>query len=94
MHSAVSRCASSTTKIEFTPMDGEEVLDYMRRYHPMYEQLDSKLLLRIDDEYAHGMLGNWTNMTKRLHVEMQRRRTGKVTEELIEAAFVRLDATQ
>jgi DNA transposition AAA+ family ATPase len=81
-------------KIEFTPMDGEEVLDYMRRYHPIYEQLDSKLLLRIDDEYAHGMLGNWTNMTKRLHVEMQRRRAGEVTEELIEAAFVRLDATQ
>ena len=65
----------------------------MPRYHPMYEGLDARLLRRIDDEYAHGMIGNWANMTKRLHVEMGRSGAPTVTEELIEAAFVRLDAT-
>lgn len=81
-------------KVEFTPLDRDEIEEYMPRYHPMYERLDLGLLRRIDDEYAHGMIGNWTNMTKRLHVEMRRAGTMRVTEELIDSAFVRLDATR
>lgn len=80
-------------KTEFTPLDRDEIEEHMPRYHPLYEGLDARLLRRIDDEYAHGMIGNWANMTKRLYVEMRRSGAATVTEELIEAAFVRLDAT-
>ncbi len=80
-------------KVEFTYLDREEIEQYMPRYHPMYEPLERRLLHRIDDEYAHGMIGLWANMTKRLHRELSHSGEKLVTEEMIEAAFVRLDAT-
>ncbi|MEJ7785752.1 MAG: ATP-binding protein [Solirubrobacteraceae bacterium] len=80
-------------KVEFTHLDREEIQEYMPRYHPMYVSLERRLLNRIDDEYAHGMIGLWANMTKRLHKELDRGGETEVNEEMIEAAFVRLDAT-
>ena len=66
----------------------------MPRYHPMYQGLEPRLLHRIDDEYAHGMIGLWANMTKRLHKELTRSGQDTVTEAAITAAFVRLDAVR
>lgn len=81
-------------KVEFTHLDHDEVQEYMPRYHPIYEAFQPGLLRRIDDEYAHGMIGLWANMTKRLHKELARSGESAVTEETIDAAFVRLDATR
>lgn len=81
-------------KVEFTRLDPDEVVDYMPRYHPMYQGLEPRLLHRIDDEYAHGMIGLWANMTKRLHKELTRSGQDTVTEAAITAAFVRLDAVR
>lgn len=79
-------------KTEFTHLHDDELDDILARYHPMYAGLAPELLRRIDVKYAHGMFGLWANMTKRLHVELQRRGQHTVTEEAIEAALVRLDA--
>lgn len=79
-------------KTEFTDLEFDEVLDYMPRYHRMYKGLNETLLKRIDSEYAHGKIGLWANMTKRLHKEMLRSSQTVVDDAMITDAFVRLDA--
>lgn len=50
-------------RLPFAPLDPAEVPNLMRRYHPIYKDADTTLLLDIDDAYGHGNLRDWAVFT-------------------------------
>lgn len=85
-------------KTEFLRLDQDEVLDYMPRYHPIYEQIDPAELRYIDGRYGAGNLGRWTNTTKGLCRRMRQLKLqidgtdGPPTRDVIDHLLFRMGA--
>lgn len=50
-------------RVLFTPLSPAEVVQTMRRYHPLYEGVDEELIRFIDLCCGHGNFRNWASFT-------------------------------
>jgi DNA transposition AAA+ family ATPase len=50
-------------RLPFQPIARAEIPALMRDYHPVYADVEDRLLLDIDDTYAHGTLRDWAAFT-------------------------------
>jgi DNA transposition AAA+ family ATPase len=54
-------------RVVFRPLGRRQVLDMVRRYHPLYRDVSEDLVLFIDDHFAHGNFRNWAAFTRSAH---------------------------
>lgn len=52
----------SPRRVEFKPLNGEDVVKVLPAYHPLFRATDKHLLLDIDEQYAHGHVGAWAKL--------------------------------
>lgn len=67
LHSRVARW------VHFTPLEGDELLQALRAFHPLLAAADTRLLARIDETYAKGVFRRWARLTE-IAVPLARRR--------------------
>lgn len=71
------------------PMEEDEVIEHLPRYHALYEHATEKQLLYVDRTFAHGSFRDWAGFT--MTVLRLQRRTGKsaLDDELLHTALVK-----
>ncbi len=50
-------------RVVFNALSGEQVCALLPRYHQLYAGVDNKVLLFVDDHFAHGNLRDWAAFT-------------------------------
>lgn len=50
-------------RVEFLPLSDATILAVIPGYHPLYAEAPRELLLRVNDDYAHGNLRRWAKFT-------------------------------
>ena len=50
-------------RVRFRPLTRADVLGAIPAYHPVYADVDSKLIGLVDDHFAHGNMRNWAAFT-------------------------------
>lgn len=50
-------------RLEFSPLSESEVLQHIPTLHPIYAESEPEVILLVNDYFAFGNLGYWTNFT-------------------------------
>ncbi len=72
--------------VEFPALNEEQVVDFIRQFHPLYQDVDETLLRMIDEEAMHGNLRDWADFTHKA-VSLCKRTNSPLTEEISRNAF-------
>ena len=75
--------------VHFDRLTGEEILEHIPRFHPIYEGADPKLLTEIDDQWGDGTLRNWASFTATAEKLMTENRVG-LSREVVDNALDQL----
>jgi hypothetical protein len=70
-------------KIAFEPLDIDEVIAHIPRFHPVYADVAAELIAEIDDSFAHGNLRDWTKFTVDAVTLMKENNLDHLTEDLV-----------
>lgn len=71
--SVVTRLGGDVTRrVTFDALAGEELLDALRKLHPILETAPAELLGFVDTNYASGLLGKWMSFTREAVAYCQR----------------------
>ncbi len=63
---------------------------FIPKYHPIYEGIDPEMVIRIDDEVAHGSFRRWARFTQRAYARCKREGEQRLTDDIAEAVFTKL----
>jgi len=50
-------------RVSFRPLGPEQVLGAVRRFHPLYQEVDDDLIVLVDCYCGHGNFRNWASFT-------------------------------
>lgn len=71
-------------RVDFTPMEGDELLAALGAYHPVLANTDPDLLLDVDGRWCHGNWRNWHNFLENALPLLGK--SGHLTQRVVRAA--------
>jgi AAA domain len=74
-------------RVAFNAMTFEQVLQIIPQFHPVYHEVDPRLLAMVDDHCAHGNFRAWASFTKRAAKLCAADQVSTVTESIVRAAL-------
>jgi hypothetical protein len=93
-HAALRREPMLSSRIfiwqRFTRLTGDEVLQTIPLYHPIWADADPDDITFADSRAAHGNFRNWARLTAHTRTAMERTGRARVDQEVLRWAFSRL----
>jgi len=77
-------------RVAFTPLTDADVLALIPTYHPIYTDIDPKLLILINDKAGNGRMRNWAGFTATAAGICRTAGCDGVTEAIARAALTQL----
>ncbi|OIJ86492.1 hypothetical protein BIV23_43935 [Streptomyces monashensis] len=74
----------------FTRLTGDEVLQAIPLYHPIWADADPDDITFADSHAAHGNFRNWARLTAHTQTAMERTGWARVDQEVLRWVFSRL----
>jgi hypothetical protein len=74
-------------RVAFSAMTFEQVLQIIPLFHPIYQDVEPRLLAIVDDHCAHGNFRAWASFTKRAAKLCAADRVSTMTEPIVRAAL-------
>jgi type II secretory pathway predicted ATPase ExeA len=74
-------------RVAFGPLTAPQVLEVVRRFHPLYQDATDELVLFVDDNFGHGNFRNWAVFTRTAQSLCTRGRRG-FDEDVARNAFL------
>ena len=74
-------------RVAFGAMTARQVLEVVRRFHPLYQDATDELVLFVDDNFGHGNFRNWAAFTRTAQSLCTRGRRG-FDEDVARNAFL------
>lgn len=75
-------------RVEFTPLEGQELLNVLHAFHPVLANTDDDLLLDIDRRDCRGNFRDWSHVLKHaLTLLPATKQPDRLTEKVVRAVF-------
>ena len=74
-------------RVIFRPLNSRQVLEMVRRYHPLYHDVSEDLVRFIDSHFGHGNFRNWAAFTRSAQTLCQQPGRGIVDEAIARNVF-------
>lgn len=76
-----------TVSVDAYPVADDEIVDTMRRFHPVFQNAPEHLLVRIRDECTGGFMRDWAIFITHSKREMRKAGVKELTEEVVNAVI-------